>query len=58
MIIMEMQLKVYLHHSLQTIYRDKSTTMAIDDKVDSDDTKTSEWAADGIITCLHYNPDQ
>lgn len=25
-------------------------------RMEEDETKTSEWAADGIITCLEYNP--
>lgn len=41
--------------SLHSTFKDRSHTGDI--KVD-EDIKNSEWASDGVITCLQYNPDQ
>ena len=46
---------LFIYYSLHSKYRDRA--MPLDVKGD-EDTKTSEWAADGIITCMQYNPEQ
>ncbi|XP_067937525.1 F-box/WD repeat-containing protein sel-10-like [Watersipora subatra] len=42
--------------SLHSMYKDR-TSLIPEAKAD-EETKTSEWAADGVITCMQYNPEQ